>query len=230
MKTVVNTNSRATTMHKLRKIFGDDALIFEANLRVDKPLAVNVSSYEFELENTRNENTPEIKLNTQDLFVPVSWALKLAKVPDGVNENIANSVLVDYPDLSIFSGAGEAKALEAVYNATMSSKSNSNEVFDFVSTVGFRRVPQTQGAAGLTLPQTPNCGHATRTFFSRPIYQGSARNIVTVNLKNVDSAINVAGSTNYLVLYLDGFYVRGIDQSVTQMQLQEIREEGFIFV
>lgn len=213
---VITTSKKAQIARKLRELYGNEALIQEGALRVEQPLNGNKNAYTFELERGTGQAETEIKLTTQDVFAPVCWGLKLAKVPDGAERGTA--YLYDYVDLATFAGAGEAAALQAIYNGVISAKSNSNEVFEFLSSLQFQKVPQTQSAAGLTQAETPNGESAPTTLYTNPIFQGSARCKVTLDIPGATPAINPAGSQNYVILFLEGFYVRGADQAVTQAQ------------
>ena len=204
---------------------GEEFIINEQTLRLEKALSPTRSSYTFDLFENRGSDRPlEQKLNRNDLFFLTHIALGVVK-QNTTDGHYANHPIYFHPDQNIFignDGAGdpdslEAYSLEAVYNSTVNIKTSPVErLKDFLS-LNFRYVPEqvangtakTPGQFGPTMEQ--------RGFYSlnpNIIIDGYDNNTVELQLgtggyKTIAGGINASNvavdTTNVVVFLLHGF-------------------------
>lgn len=192
----------------------NDFIVQPAALRVENVITTK-TNYTFNLYETQGgqQQTPtEIKLNRNDAFFVTHISLLLAKQVTGVSAvPLANTRVWSYPDAVTFSGAGEAAALEAFYNALMTFKTVPIERIQALDTNVFRVEPPTRVAATSGDEWGPGMGMFG--YFRLPaeiILDGSQDNSISVNLANgadIDAAAGITDESNILITKCFGYKV-----------------------
>jgi len=115
--------------------------VTESYLRQDVVIKNNQTTYTFDFNQTnRSGERPEVRLSDKDVFVVNSMALCLAKVNPAKPQT---AVLHAYPNAQHFGiGTTTPADLEAFYNAELTAQVDSTVIFDPISTLRFRHVPE----------------------------------------------------------------------------------------
>jgi hypothetical protein len=190
---------------------GSTPLITQKDLRLEVALSAQKSSYRLDTrEGNSNVDGPlEIKLNQNDIFMVTAIGVALRKVNGDVHKPLQT-----FPDPKYFAGAGEAQALEAIYNGTMSVTTDSLKRVDEMALHHCRFVPGVQNdTTDNILPGYGPTLEERGYFTINPniILDGSKSNIIDVIL-GAGSLAAIAGpgpDVNHLVVLLHGFLFSG---------------------
>ncbi len=136
-----------------------------------------------------------------------------------------NSQLVFYPDKNLFADAAvapgvvpENACLEAVYNGTLTFKTNTTVRLEDYPTNVFRTVPQTQNGAAAYPSQGLELVDINTSFY---LY-GNTDNKFTLNIGDGDRGAITGGaeSANYVCLILAGFEV--VEAAKSNLRIDEL--------
>lgn len=232
----IAVNREAAVKSKLKKIYGPAANIQMGYVRLEKVLSSSNTSELFTLGDGRQNGQKralENYLSQNDNFVPLELKVGLQKV-DTTSDNNGNQPIYSYPDLTTFSGVGEADSLEGVYNGTLSIKSDTYEVINKMNLDPFRRVPRTQLApaiVGVSAATQASSGEIEEGYGELdiiPIFEGKKRNEIQftyaqgANAGGIDS---VAPNETVLVLLFKGFIIRNASEPVS---VDEMYRQGIL--
>lgn len=195
-------------------------VITQSYLRLQSAALTTQSSIQFGVlvnelaPNTSTVDPSEKRLALVDNFLITEMRISLLKVATGDTASI--SPLFQFPNEYVFSGSGEAKNLESIYNSSFSLLINGETILDSWDTRRHYRVGTAQQglavstAASNNTYQADNCDSASYGFF--PVtpqieLRGNAKNKLTINLP---VSVNLAGtsSSNYVVCELRGLLVQ----------------------
>lgn len=184
----------------------------QGTLRVEVLLGSS-ANYTFNINDNQTKLATEIRLRSGDAFIPTKVGMFIRKAtPAGstlTDAEQAVSILNTYPNTSIFSGSGEATALESIYSSRLQITVNSVNLTETIDTLNFRRVDTAQ--QGLTL--------FTSSTYQRSAWQGGDYGFINYeqdicfngqanNFANLtlSASVNNIGtsSSNYAVLYFRG--------------------------
>lgn len=166
----------------------------------------------------------EIRLNKSDSFVGVQIGFGIYKAGTSTTPTQAQQVqtiLSTFPNPNIFTGTGEAMALEALYtNGSIKFLVDDDVYMQNYTGLRFRRSPQSQQGVGSTatnnLPIARDEYDLNSTPFiplNRPLtMNGNSKFDLTYNM-NV--AVNMAGtnSANYGVIMFRGYLAVGVNST-----------------
>lgn len=208
-------------IYKRRYPNGKGIVITQSYLRLQSAILATLSSIEFAL--LVNENAPgslsvdptEKRLSIVDNFLITEMKLSLVKRPTG--ENVANQAESMFPNPLIFSGAGEADALQVIYNSLLNLQINGDTILDSWDVQRHYRVGTAQKGVNLNATggaadkfQADTFESATYGFY--PVtpqieVRGNAKNRFRIELP---VSANLAGtaSDNFVILTLRGLLIQ----------------------
>lgn len=206
-------------------------------LRLYAELKNERNSLTFRVDQETTAKSSEIRLEKSDVLFVDRLGLGIHKVliTDSV-EQPANTPLIFYPDVNLFTEADEAKTLEALYNSRLSFKTDQDVRLDNFDTRVLRSVPEQQyNAAAAIIAGTAQPVAANVPSYKSPddyMYDlvtnfgvwGNKRNEVSISLGDGDLG-HVAGAAthqNYAVLLLEGFQIVNGAESATKSALNQI--------
>lgn len=181
----------------------------QSYLRLEQVLGTNGTINFQVLLNDGSANANERRLNISDAFTVTALSVLIYKITTGAA--ISRATLDTFPNPLTYSGAGEAAALQAIYNGYLTVRVNSTVYIDSLDCYRFYRAGTAQrGVETTTTPSTYVASeYATGDY---PFYSltpgirlsGATKNDLTLTLPE---SVNMAGtgSTNRVVLYLRGF-------------------------
>jgi hypothetical protein len=109
-------------------------------LRTSHKLKSDENTLEFDCkQNTGVDYVLDKKVSNDDIFFITDMLLCVSKEGEGEG---GNAMLLSYPDPMLFSAAGEALALNCVYNAKLSLEDSHDKRFHSMDTAMFMKVPQ----------------------------------------------------------------------------------------
>jgi len=194
-------------------------VITQSYLRLQSAPLTTQSSIQFGVlvnelaPNTSSVDPSEKRLALVDNFLITEIRFSLLKVATGDSASI--SPLYQYPNEYVFSGSGEAKNLESVYNSSFGLLINGETILDSWDVRRHYRVGTAQ--EGLEVSAGTNNFYTADTHDSAsygyfPVtpqieLRGNAKNKLTINLP---VSVNLAGtgSNNYVVCELRGLLVQ----------------------
>lgn len=220
--------NKTVTLEMLRaKYAGRGVTITQGHLRSDLLVTGATNSLKFNfLDNQPNGGannlTPKergFRLKISDAFCVTGWQLALYKAAaaEPTDLQIIQAVDYSYPNPTVWSGANEAIAFEAIYNSPLSVVINKQEIVSQYMCKEFRRVNSTQKGqvtAAITGPATYEVDTEEQN--------GAANGYVSVdptfNMKggwdlsfqiNLGAAATLTGTTsvNYVSMIMKGFLI-----------------------
>lgn len=233
---IIPTNREAALMAKLEQAFdkpGRPAQIQRYFVRVEKELTPDDIAQTFDLtEGSRTKRPRERYIGKNDLVI--FYAMKF-----GVNKcnneefNNSNSVDYTYPDLVAFPEVGEASALEAVFNGTMSLKSDTYEAMVAYSMTENRVVPRTQLEDGATQASYGGAEDGFVPLTTSLIFSGQSAielGFLPAPKADVTAIGGSVETTNVLFYQFKTFVIRNGAQTITQdnagIALADILKKG----
>lgn len=189
-------------------------------LRAEVVLNGSMSTLNFNLlENTGTVNPTENRLKLADMFSPLTWGFFIEKVGTSATFSSvtpaeqAAGILRTFPDPKVFTGAGEAAALQAIYNGNIQLKISNNVLVPNFPMLKFYRVPTAQATVNFySTGPTQQAGWESPEWGQIPFVpsialMGSQNISFTVTLP---TAVNVTGtsSSNVAVLWLYGYLLQ----------------------
>jgi hypothetical protein len=196
-----------------------DVIITDSYLRFETTLGTSTSLSFNTLVNQGAQTVTEHRLNMPDRFCVTDMAFFIRKVAAATptDGQIASAQLDTFPNPLTYTGAGEAAALNALYNSYLTVRIDSVVYYDSLDLLRFYRVPTSQqnvsyvvaSPAGNTIQAD---GWDTMNYGFAPIdptfsLDGKAKNDISVTLP---TSIAMAGtsSVNYAVLIVRGFLLQ----------------------
>lgn len=190
---------------------GGAPIITQTDLRLEAKIESSKNNYTLDLkEGTSSTDRPlENKLNNNDIFMVTAIGIGIYKTNDTVYEP-----LFTFPDLNYFSAAGEAAALESIYNGKLSLTTDSLKRIKNLLLHHMRFVPPTQyDGTDKIMPGYGAMIEERGYLRTNPniIIDGSKTNTLEVAIGSGDhSAIEgAAGKDNILTVLLHGFVFSG---------------------
>ena len=194
----------------------------ESKLRIEIPLQAGVGRYQFNIKKTDITNQREVSLDRNDVFIPNFMGLFI-----GIQDNSTPSaeVLSSYPlyndgtNPSPYPVGFLNKDIEALYNGKFVWLIDNGILFSSFPTERFRKVPQTQGAFVLDstdaavneniIPEW-DIRKASEMMIPKLTIAGTRDHNISVNFDASGLTFPVTtDNTPVLVLYMDGFLVKG---------------------
>ena len=196
-----------------------DVIITDSYLRFETVLGTSTSLSFNTLVNQGAQTVTEHRLNMPDRFCVTDMGFFIRKVAAATptDPQIASAQLDTFPNALTYTGAGEAAALNALYNSYLTVRIDSVVYYDSLDLLRFYRVPTSQqnvsyvvaSPAGNTIQAD---GWDTMNYGFAPIdptfsLDGKAKNDISVTLP---TSIAMAGtsSVNYAVLIVRGFLLQ----------------------
>lgn len=217
MKKIQATDRSRAIFNSLKKRQG--VVTTQSYLRLEQVLG-SQSSINFPvLVNDGAANKNEKRLAITDAFTITSLAVAIYKQAAG--GNISAGVLDTFPNPLTYTGAGEAAALQAIYNGYLSMRINSVVFIDSLDVYRFYRAGTAQrGVETTTTPSTYVASEYNRGDY--PFYSltpgirlsGATKNELSLTLPEPAAMAGGGGTVNYCVLYLRGF----LEQNGAQFQ------------
>lgn len=206
----------------VKEVSGGTLFAEPSKLRIEVSLLKGVGRYLFDIKKDGILNAYEKSLNRNDVFVPSGIGLFVAIQS---NENPSTEVL--YPYIPVNDGEnpsihsvgflnGDANA---IYNGTLEWLIQNGVLLSSFPTERFKKVPQTQGLFALNSADAAvnegvqsqwSIEEAIDTVIPQLVVAGTQDHRITVNFnaEGLDFAVT-EGHTPKLVLYMDGFLVKG---------------------
>lgn len=193
----------------------------ESKIRIEMPLVNGKSQYIFNLKEAVY-GPREVSLDRNDVFVPnkMGVLLGLRSTTNPQIEKLFSFVPVnDGSTPSVFPVAFTTDAAEAIYSGYVQWIIDNNVVISNYPTEKFKYIPETQGAFVLDSSDQPvqegiQCEHDIEKMLplliERITVAGTRDHRVSVNFDASNLTFPVtSGYTPYLVLYMDGFLIKG---------------------
>ena len=193
-----------------------------SKIRIEKDLLAGVGTYEFDIKKTDIRNMREVSIDRNDVFIPNYLGILLTIQDDS---KPSAEVLASFPlyndgvNPSPYPSGFKNKDIEALYNGKFTWTIDNGVLFSSYPTEHFRRVPRTQGDFALdsndnavnlqTLPQW-DILDACELLYPRITIAGTRDHRIRINFDGAGLTFPVTtGHTAKLVLYMDGFLVKG---------------------
>lgn len=222
MKNIQATDRSRAIFNSLRKRPG--VVTTQSYLRLEQTLGTQGQVNFNVLVNDGQADANERRLAITDAFTVTSLAVVIYKQA-AAPAKISAGVLDTFPNPLIYTAAGEAAALQGLYNGFLSVRVNSVVYIDSLDVYRFYRVGVAQ--AGVETTTTPS-GYV-QSEYSRgdyPFYSltpgirlsGATKNELSLTLPESVAMGGAGGTTNRVVLYLRGF----LEQNGAQFQPAKI--------
>lgn len=203
-----------------------DMIMSIGTLRMETAIASTQNNYNFILKDPGQQpadGTIQQRLNDNDAFICVAVALNLKKF---TTASPGEFPLFTMPDRSYFTAAGQAAALESVYNGSIQFKTASTVRIDGISTSTMRYAPNSQYK--LANPGTPVTPFGLQSYspgivnaeygptwekrgyvdiVNYPIIDGSEQNLWTLTLGT--ATLTAVGTDVNLTLFNAGILIKG---------------------
>jgi hypothetical protein len=179
-------------------------------LRFEKPLG-NQSTIDFDILSNAGTPVPtEKRLNLPDTFLIQKLAIFIYKLPTAALN--AAQTLNSFPNPLVYSKAGEAANLMAIYNGFLSVRVNQTVWIDSLDVMRCYRVGPAQNALAVSANATANTMQGSQWDMSdygflvmepKILLSGASANKISITLP---SPVDMTGtaSTNYAVCYCRG--------------------------
>jgi hypothetical protein len=187
----------------------EDVYLTPSTLRLELQLLTTKAQYIFGVTTVNNGpagtlfNT-EVRLNQQDSFITSEIQLALGEPSSTTDATWPDHF---YPSPAVFSGAGEAAALEVVYKSQLKITVNNKVVMPTLHTGRFRNVPFAQQVAaaanqnGIARDQADHSVDGMMVEVPSVVLIGSSNNLVEIDFPNAPAAV---GANTRLVLMFHG--------------------------
>lgn len=193
-----------------------------SKIRIEQKLQNGVGQYFFNIKKTDINNQYEQSLDRNDVFYPTMWGLFLALRSQ---TKPSTEVLMSFPHIndganpSVHAVGFQNSDVEAVYNGKLKWLIDNGVLLNAYPTEKFRKVPEQQGAFVLNTAdaavneqiQTEWCLEKACDFLTPKFtIAGTRDHNISVNFDASGLTFPVtSGYDPYLVLYMDGFLVKG---------------------
>ncbi len=193
-----------------------------SKLRIEKTILAGVGRYEFNIKNTSISNAREKALDRNDVFIPNFLGLFVALQS---TSNPETCILFPYVPVAPTSGSSVHEVgftdaeLNTLYNGTLNWTVDNGVMISAYPTERFKKVPQTQGLFVLDNTNTAVNENIQSEFdvlegcdllTPKLTIAGTRDHRITVNFDAAGLQFAcTSGYTPTLVLYMDGFLVKG---------------------
>jgi hypothetical protein len=163
------------------------------------------------------QNSTERRLSINDSFTVLSFSVFIYKqlAPSGVAQPFGQCKLHTWPNPFVFSGTGEAAALQEIYNGSYALQVNSTQYFQAFDCLRFYRVGVAQQSLDVTAPGSGiNAAYGADYWAdghygfndTNPTVTFAGTDTIESTITLPDSSI-MAGtaSNNYCALYMHGY-------------------------
>ena len=182
----------------------------QSYLRLEQPLGTTGSIAFQVLQSQQNTTVNEKRLALPDSFLITSLAIMTYKISAG--SNVSTGVLNTFPNPFVYTTAGEAAALQALYNGYLSVRVNSVVYIDSLDTYRFYRAGVAQKGLDVSTGTNPEYQASEWNKGDYPFYgltpgvmlSGATKNELNLVLPESSAMGAKAGDVNYVVLYLRG--------------------------
>lgn len=202
-----------------------DCKVVWSSLRMESTALATQSAISFAM-NVNDQSIPasptEIRLQQVDTFVMTRVSVLLMRRPAGVQNN--QSRLYTFPNPNVFTAAGEATALESVYNGLLNIMVNRNLYTPQLDTRQFYRVPiaqegtATAGAlpagmvsAGYTRDAWGDADWAFIEGIPTIAFFGGKTNQIEIDLRQSAAMAAAGGAANFAVVFMRGFLLQNFN-------------------
>ena len=193
----------------------------EAKMRYSLPIENGKGQYIFPLcRNGKANNLTTFAITENDVFVPSAIGVMIGLTgADGVQHLFPYAPINDGVNPSVYAAGFTTDAIEALYNGHLQWKQGTNIVLNQYPMEKFKKVPRQQGAFVLDSNDAAvqegiqpewTIDKCLELLMARYAIAGNRDNFVTVNFDAATKNFPVTtGYTAELVLFLDGFLVKG---------------------
>lgn len=196
-------------------------IITQSYLRLEVLLG-NTGALQFQiLQNQQSQTLNERRLAITDSFLITALCIAIYK--QGAGQAISAVKLRTYPNSNIFAGAGEADALQAIYNGFLTLRVNSTVYIDSLDIYRFYRVGTAQEGLNTTVPGAGIISAYNGDDYPRgdyPFYgitpsilvSGATKNEINLQLPDSVNMTAPAGQNNFAVCYMRGLLLQNAAQ------------------
>lgn len=198
----------------------------EAKLRYSLPIEDGKGQYIFKLcRNSAANNLTTFALTENDVFIPSAIGVLIGITgTDGVQHLYPFAPKNDGVHPSVYAAGFKSESIEALYNGHLTWKSGTNIILNQYPMEKFKKVPRQQGAFVLDSQDAAvqegiqtewSIDKCLELLMARYTIAGNMDHFVHVNFDAATKTFPV--TTDYtaeLVLYLDGFLVKGGAQTI----------------
>lgn len=199
----------------------------ESKLRISQPLLNGKGQYIFDIKNAVVDGMVQQHLDRNDVFVPNRWGvlISIKEKATGVEQLYSFAPKNDGTNPSIFPVGFSNNQVESLYSGFLSWLVDNQVMLSTYPMEKFRKVPRQQGAFILDSQDAAvqegvqpewNLDKALELIIPRYTIAGTRDHKITVNFPAAGLTFPLAdkdgATTDYeadLVLYLDGFLVKG---------------------
>ena len=205
---------------------GNDLYPEEAKLRYSLPIENGKGQYIFKLcRNSAANNLTTFALTENDVFIPSAIGVMIAITgSDGVQHLYPYAPKKPQGADSVYAAGFESDTIEALYNGHLTWKSGTNIILNQYPMEKFKKVPRQQGAFVLDsndqavsecIQPEWSIDKCLELLMARYTVAGNMDHFVHVNFDAATKTFPVtSGYTAELVLFLDGFLVKGGAQTI----------------
>jgi hypothetical protein len=193
----------------------------ESKLRVSLPIVSGKGQYIFDIKNATVDGVVEQHLDRNDVFVPNMWSVLIGikEKATGV-EKLFSFAPKNDGDASVFPVGFDSDAIESLYNGFLSWNVDNQVMLSTYPMEKFKKVPRQQGAfvlgsddAAVNEQIQPewSLDKALELIIPRYTIAGTRDHKITVTFPaaGLTFPLNSADYEASLVLYMDGFLVKG---------------------
>lgn len=216
VKKIVPTDRARANFNAIKKRKG--VVTTQSYLRLESVLGTTGQINFDVLLNQGQANANEKRLAITDAFSITSMAVMIYK--QAAAGAISAGQLDTYPNPLIYSNAGEAAALQAIYNGFLTIRVNSTIYIDSLDVYRFYRVGVAQAGVLSAVGSAYNASSYEKGDY--PFYgltpgirlSGSTKNDISLSLPESVNMAGAGGTVNRVVLYCRGF----LEQNGAQFQ------------
>lgn len=198
----------------------------EAKLRYSLPIKNGMGQYIYKLcKNGEADNLTTFALNDNDVFFPSAIGVMIGITgADGVQHLYPYAPKAPVGVPSVYGAGFESDTIEALYNGNLTWKMGTNILLNQYPMEKFKKVPRQQGAfvldsndAAVAEQIQPEweIDKCLELLMPRYCVAGNQDHFITVNFDAATKTFPVTtGYTAELVLFIDGFLVKGGAQTI----------------
>ena len=193
----------------------------ESKLRIALPIQNGKGQYIFDIKNAVVDGTVEQHLDRNDVFVPNKWAvlIELVETATGVRHLFSHAPYNDGNEPSVYPFGFESHDIESLYSGFLAWNVDNQVMLSTYPMEKFKKVPRQQGAFVLAsddsavnegIQEEWSIDKALELIMPRYTIAGTRDHKISVNFPAAGLTFPVtSGYTANLVLYMDGFLVKG---------------------
>lgn len=205
----------------MRQLSGSNIYPEESKLRIAMPLVNGKGQYIFDIKNATVDGVVEQHLDRNDVFIPNRWSvlIELVETATGIRHLFSYAPKNDGANPSVHPFGFKTDAIENLYQGFMSWNLDNQVVLSTYPMEKFKKVPRQQGAFVLDsnddavsecIQSEWSLDKALELIIPRYTIAGTRDHKITVTFPAANLNFPVtSGYTANLVLYMDGFLVKG---------------------